>query len=102
MTSFWLNRLGWNSLILVKGTEVIGCNWVERIIPRASVLQFLLSKDLIKKNASLTPFRISEDVLLEKYVKCFKEETSELLKLYEGKMDLQNYTSDINKHLRYE
>ena len=92
--SFWVNHLGWNSLILVKGTVVIGFNWEKRII---------LGLDLMKKNASLiTPFRISEDVLLEKCVKCFKEATSELLKLYGGKMNLQNYTSDINKHLRYD
>ncbi|RHN73223.1 putative transcription regulator mTERF family [Medicago truncatula] len=59
----------------------------KRIIPRASVLQFLLMKGLRKKNASLvTPFTYSEKLFLSKCVLCFKEESDYLLKLYEEKM----------------
>jgi mTERF domain-containing protein, mitochondrial len=61
----------------------------KRIIPRASVLQFLTSKGLRKKKAAISrPFAISEELFLDRFVKCFKEDSSHLLKLYEEKMNL--------------
>jgi mTERF domain-containing protein len=60
-----------------------------RIIPRASVVSYLISKGLIEKNVELsTPFSVIEKVFLEKYVHCFKEERHDLLKLYQEKMDV--------------
>ena len=88
--SFWVKDLGWDSLSLAKRPQIVGLSLEKTIIPRASVLQVLISKGFMKKNASLlTPFRISEDVFLEKFVKRFSEETSRLLKVYEGKMNLE-------------
>ncbi|KAI4317616.1 hypothetical protein L6164_025474 [Bauhinia variegata] len=84
--NLWVNQLGWNSLSLVKGPVIIQLSLEKRIIPRAAVVQFLLSKGLRSKNASLvTPFYLTEKMFLEKYVKCF-EESSQLLELYEEKM----------------
>ncbi|KAK7282065.1 hypothetical protein RIF29_10580 [Crotalaria pallida] len=83
--SFWVNQLGWNSLDLVIYPFVFGFSLEKRIIPRAFVIQYLLAKGLLKKHASLyTPFAISEKLFLEKYVKNFEEERSQLLKLYQG------------------
>ncbi|XP_045792729.1 uncharacterized protein LOC123887455 isoform X1 [Trifolium pratense] len=94
--SFWVNQLGWNSLALTKRPQMFGYSFETRIIPRASVLQFLLMKCLLKKNASLVnPFRYSENLFLKKFVFSFKEESDYLLKLYQEKMKLV-YTTEHN------
>ena len=87
--SFWVNQMCWDSLALAKYPLMFGYSLHKRIIPRASVLQFLLMKGLREKNASLvTPFRYSEKLFLKKFVFRFKEESDYLLKLYEEKMKL--------------
>jgi len=89
--SFWVNQLGWNSLALTKGPHIFSYSLDKRIAPRASVLQFLLTKGLREKNVSLvTPFTCSEKLFLNKFVFSFKEESDYLLKLYEEKMKLAN------------
>ncbi|XP_028751544.1 transcription termination factor MTERF15, mitochondrial [Neltuma alba] len=81
--SFWSNHLGWNPLLLVKRPHMFGYSLKRRIIPRASVLHYLKSKGLIKKDANLvTPFTISEEQFLERFVKHFDEHNHHLSKLY--------------------
>jgi mTERF domain-containing protein len=87
--SYWVNQLGWNSLALIKCPLIFGFSLEKRVIPRASILQFLLMKGLRKKNASLvTPFIYTEKLFLDKFVFNFKEESDYLLKLYQDKMKL--------------
>ncbi|XP_027339398.1 uncharacterized protein LOC113853129 [Abrus precatorius] len=84
---FWVNQLGWNSLALAKGPVVFGYNLGKRIVPRGLVVQHLIAKGLRKKNASLfVPFIIPENLFFEKFVKCFEEESHQLLKLYQESM----------------
>ncbi|RHN73184.1 putative transcription regulator mTERF family [Medicago truncatula] len=84
---FWVNELGWDSSALVKRPEVFSYSLENRIVPRACVVSYLISKGLIEKNIELsTPFGVNENVFLEKYVQCFKEESDDLLKLYLEKM----------------
>jgi mTERF domain-containing protein len=69
---FWVNQLSWNSLDLVKGSRLFLFSLEKRIIPRASVVQVLISKGLWKKDAGIiTPFVLSEKLFLERYVKRF-------------------------------
>ncbi|KAK7289952.1 hypothetical protein RIF29_04015 [Crotalaria pallida] len=88
---FWVNELGWDSSLLVQVPGIFGYSLEKRIIPRASVVHYLLSKGLRKKHYSLlTPFFMSEKLFLQKFVTCFDEqETSQLLKLYQEKMDIE-------------
>ncbi|XP_061341138.1 uncharacterized protein LOC133287525 [Gastrolobium bilobum] len=85
---FWVNQLGWSSSYLVKGPGIFGYSLENWVIPRALVVQYLLSKGLISSSASLvTPFVMSEKLFLKRFVEYFgKEETSQLLKLYQRKM----------------
>jgi mTERF domain-containing protein len=94
--TFWVNQLGWNSLAVTKCPNMFAYSLHKRIIPRASVLQYLLMKGLRKKNASLvTPFKYNEKLFLSKFVFSFNEESDYLLKLYEEKMKLA-YTKEHN------
>ncbi|KAF1891125.1 hypothetical protein Lal_00001264 [Lupinus albus] len=89
---FWVNKLGWDSSHLVKAPGIFGYSLEKRIIPRASVINYLLSKGLRKESSSfLTPFFMTDESFLEKFVMCFDdEEASQLLKLYRENMDLQD------------
>lgn len=92
---FWVKELGWNSSVLVKRPEIFSYSLENRIVPRACVVLYLISKGLIENNVELsTPFGVNEKVFLEKYVECFKEERCYLLKLYREKMDVQEIRED--------
>jgi mTERF domain-containing protein len=74
---------------IAKVPRVFGASLEQRIIPRASVVQYLSKKGLLKKEASLTsPFVVKEEIFLDMYINRFKEESSYLLKLYEEKLNL--------------
>ncbi|XP_020225502.1 uncharacterized protein LOC109807395 [Cajanus cajan] len=89
--SFWVEQAGFKSLDLVRAPGIFLLSLQKRIAPRASVLQFLTSKGLLQKDASLSrPFILTEKLFLEKYVIRFKGVSSHLLKLYEDKMSLEN------------
>ena len=93
---FWVNQLGWDSLELTKCPIMFGYSLHQRIIPRASVLQFLFMKGLREKNASLVaPFTYPEKLFLNKFVFSFEEESDYLLKLYEEKLKLANTKENI-------
>ncbi|KAJ1407628.1 Transcription termination factor, mitochondrial/chloroplastic [Sesbania bispinosa] len=87
---FWVNQLGWDSSYLVKAPGIFSYSLEKWVIPRASVVHYLLSKGLRSKNASLlAPFFVSEKVFLQMCVTCFdEEEASKILKLYKGKMNV--------------
>ena len=95
LMNFWVNQMGWDPMALTNAPLMFSFSLPKRIIPRASVLQFLLMKGLRKKKASLvSPFACSEDMFLNKYVFCFKEESDYLFKLYDEKMKLANATEN--------
>lgn len=80
---YFVNHMGWDSLVVAKNPILIMLSLEKRIIPRASVLQFLESRGLIKEgNTWISPFKATEKVFLERFVHCFEEESSQLLKLY--------------------
>jgi len=93
--SFWVNQMGWDSLALTKCPLMFSYSLPKRIIPRASVLQFLLMKGLREKDASIVRlFACSESMFLNKFVFSFKEESDYLFKLYDEKMKLANATEN--------
>ncbi|XP_050870426.1 uncharacterized protein LOC127073322 isoform X1 [Lathyrus oleraceus] len=82
---FWVEELGWDPSLLLAAPDLFGFSIEKRFIPRASVVKYLLSNGLMKKDASLvTPFYLSDELFLQRYVKRFEdEEASRLLKLYQ-------------------
>jgi len=82
---FWVKQFGWDPLLLLGTPILFGFSIEKRLIPRASVVQYLLSKGLVKEDASLTtPFYLKDELFLQRYVKRFGDEASVLLKLYQG------------------
>jgi len=67
-------------MAIAKVPRVISYSLEKTIMPRASVVQYLLKKGLRKKNASLTtPFVVTGKLFLDTYIIRFKEESSYLL-----------------------
>ncbi|KAJ7980241.1 Transcription termination factor like [Quillaja saponaria] len=84
----FVNQLGLDSMVLAKQPFILLLSLKKRIIPRVAVLQFLLSRGLVNKNASLiVPFAYTETSFLQKFVKRFKEEAPELLTIYKEKIN---------------
>ncbi|BAT81247.1 hypothetical protein VIGAN_03092800 [Vigna angularis var. angularis] len=77
---FWVGRLGWDRSTLIAYPSL----FLFSLEKRALVLQQLLSRGLVKKDASfVTPFVKSDEGFLKKYVRSFTEETPWLLELYQ-------------------
>ena len=85
---FFVNQLGWEPLEVASYPVLLSLSLEKRVVPRAAVLQFLMSRGLIKSCKHLFAYTVSEEMFLEKYVKCFKDQAPQLLKLYQEKMNL--------------
>ncbi|GMN46484.1 hypothetical protein TIFTF001_015668 [Ficus carica] len=88
---FFINRMGWMPYLIAKCPTIIGMSLKNRVDPRCSVFQVLLSKGLVKKDVSLNVLLIaSEEKFLRKFVVPYEKQAPELLKLYKQKLDLSN------------
>ncbi|KAJ4823469.1 hypothetical protein Tsubulata_034629, partial [Turnera subulata] len=65
---FVVNKLGWGLSVFAQYPVLFGLSLEKRFIPRDSVIQFLLSRDLIEKKC-YTPrvFKLTDAVFLDKY-----------------------------------
>ncbi|CAK8530929.1 unnamed protein product [Lathyrus sativus] len=100
---FFVNHIGWESSVLAKHPILILMSLEKRLIPRAFVLKYLESKGLVKDAKSGTPFKVSEDVFLKKFVNCFEEEASYLLKMYEDQKEVSHNMKIKKKfHIMFE
>ncbi|KAL5782309.1 hypothetical protein ACOSP7_007338 [Xanthoceras sorbifolium] len=90
---FFVNKMGLESSHIAKHPVFVTFSLQKRIIPRAAVFQFLLTKGLIKsKHSRLTVlFKYSEKVFLERFVNSY-DLAPQLLKLYKDKLDLSKIT----------
>ncbi|BAT80246.1 hypothetical protein LR48_Vigan468s006800 [Vigna angularis] len=92
---FWVVELGWDPLALAKMPNIFGFSLERRIVPRGLVVRYLIAKGLREKSANLyTPFGVSEELFLKSFVMRFKEESSQLLKLYQSKKCFQENRED--------
>lgn len=88
MMDILINKMGWNSQSIVRCPIVICFSLEKRIIPRASVIHFLCSKGLIKKELSSNIFRVSEKKFLGKFVTPYVEQAPQICDVYQGKMGI--------------
>ncbi|OVA06460.1 Mitochodrial transcription termination factor-related [Macleaya cordata] len=86
---FFVNQMGYNPSFLAEHPHLITYSLEKRIIPRCRVLRILVSKGLIKKKFHLTSvLTIGEKSFLERYVIKNEKEVPELLKAFEGQLDI--------------
>ncbi|KZV23330.1 hypothetical protein F511_02231 [Dorcoceras hygrometricum] len=79
---YFINQLC-DPLVFLRVPQIVSLSFEETIVPRCSVLQFLKSRGLLRKNASLSHVLIiSKKKFFEQFVLGFADETPELLELY--------------------
>jgi mTERF domain-containing protein len=91
---FLVNKMGWPSTNIAINPAVLFFSLEKRIMPRFSVIQILVAKDLVKNDLSLSTILIcNERRFLEKFVIKFQDDIPQLLNVYQGKKDLQGVGS---------
>ncbi|GMI71999.1 hypothetical protein like AT5G07900 [Hibiscus trionum] len=86
---FLVNGMGFQASSVAKQPHVLGLSMEKRIVPRGLFVKDLISKGLLEKQMRPRMFRITEKLFLKRFVYCYGEEkASELLKLYNEKLEL--------------
>ncbi|XP_007035537.2 PREDICTED: transcription termination factor MTERF8, chloroplastic isoform X1 [Theobroma cacao] len=84
---FLVNKMGFQSLLIAKRPRILMMSLDKKIVPRGLYAQDLLSKGLIRHVNLQALLETSDDLFVEKFVNRFKAEASELLKLYQEKLN---------------
>ncbi|XP_057963728.1 transcription termination factor MTERF6, chloroplastic/mitochondrial-like [Malania oleifera] len=86
---YFVNKMGWPAGLFARCPVVLFLSLEKRIIPRCSVIRILLSKDLIKKEVSLSSVLLPvERLFLKRFVTKYEEEVPQLFSVYQGKTDV--------------
>ncbi|KAK1319947.1 hypothetical protein QJS10_CPB04g00438 [Acorus calamus] len=82
---YYIKVLGWDPSYVSSHPVLLCYSLEKRVIPRCSVLQVLLAKDLIKEDLKwTTALYINEEQFLERFVTKYMEEAPELMRVYHG------------------
>ncbi|KAF9614520.1 hypothetical protein IFM89_018990 [Coptis chinensis] len=85
--NFFMNIKSWEAAQLAKAPNVLGLSMKKRVIPRLTVIEFLVSKSLIKKDVRIvSSLLISDAKFMEKFVAKYGDKVPELIKLYHGEV----------------
>ncbi|XP_028755457.1 uncharacterized protein LOC114714845 [Neltuma alba] len=85
---FLVHKMGCESSTISEYPSVFGLSVKRRLIPRGAVIQALLSKGLMERETLFATFIYTENYFLGKFVHCHVQEATELLELYQAKLDL--------------
>ncbi|XP_043723928.1 uncharacterized protein LOC122670945 isoform X1 [Telopea speciosissima] len=84
---FFMNEHSWTAAEVALRPAVLLYSMEKRTVPRYSVIQFLLSQGLMKKQSISTAFSLNEDKFLENFVRKYHQELPQLLKEYKRNME---------------
>ncbi|KAL5705465.1 hypothetical protein ACHQM5_023764 [Ranunculus cassubicifolius] len=88
LMGFYMNELGLKPSDLAKHPNLMLISLEKRVIPRCSVLLYLLTNGLIEHNFQLAPMLYSSSKWFEnKYVLTYQEVAPDLLKAYHGELE---------------
>ncbi|XVF62638.1 hypothetical protein PTKIN_Ptkin09bG0024400 [Pterospermum kingtungense] len=89
MMNFFVNKMGWEASVLAERPRLLSFSLEKRILPRASIIQFLLSKGLLEQKVTRVAqmFACTENVFMKKCLTSLKDEP-QMLKLYADKFNL--------------
>jgi mTERF domain-containing protein len=94
--SFFVNKLKMKPSLISKKPSLILYSLEERIIPRCSVLQLLMSKGLIKANTSIVhAWIITEKEFFNKFVCKYQNEVPDVVRAHQGKIEFEAFPIDL-------
>ncbi|XVF62636.1 hypothetical protein PTKIN_Ptkin09bG0024200 [Pterospermum kingtungense] len=93
LMDFFVNKMGREASDVAERPFLISYSLEKRFLPRASVVQFMLSKGLLEQKASRVAqmFICPDKVFMQRCLTSLKDEP-QILKLYTGKLDLSEVT----------
>ncbi|XWS14046.1 hypothetical protein CRYUN_Cryun36dG0090100 [Craigia yunnanensis] len=93
LMDFFVNKMGWEASAVAERPFLFSGSLEKRYLPRASVIQFMLSKGLLEQKVSMVArlFVCPEKNFMQKCLTSLKDEP-QLLKLYTDKLDLCKVT----------
>ncbi|CAN1282866.1 Transcription termination factor MTERF8, chloroplastic [Linum perenne] len=83
---YYVNKIGFDALRIARLPVLLIYSLKKRIVPRGTVLCFLLSKGLIKPRFSVGTFQMSSKEFEEKLLVPYQDEAPELVDLYREKI----------------
>nr|DAD39304.1 TPA_asm: hypothetical protein HUJ06_013627 [Nelumbo nucifera] len=84
---FFMNKLNLKPSVLSRNPVIFSLSLENRIVPRISLIQVLLSKGLVRKNISLGSALLMTDVKFrDKFVTRYKHEITDLTSVFQGKI----------------
>ncbi|CAK7351295.1 unnamed protein product [Dovyalis caffra] len=86
----FVNKLGWESSYLVKNPSISSYSLEKRLLPRALVLQFLVSKGMVEKSFRSLAFFITPEIKFKQRFIDNHAESTQILKFYKEKLDLSS------------
>ncbi|KAF8009650.1 hypothetical protein BT93_J0610 [Corymbia citriodora subsp. variegata] len=89
--NFFMGELGWTADELTNCPSIFMASFERRILPRMSILLFLLSEGLVKRKSLLGKLLMSEDKFLSKLVMENLKNAPHLLQMYEDKQVLAQF-----------
>ncbi|XP_021905671.1 uncharacterized protein LOC110820498 [Carica papaya] len=93
--NFFVNKLSITPLTIAKNPNLLLLSLEKRIIPRCSVLQILMSKNLIKENISIIYiFRMAELKFVEKIVTKYQDLVPNIVDAHQGKIEFTGFLTD--------
>lgn len=97
---FFLNKLQWTPFRLSSYPAVIAYSLEKRTIPRCSVLQVLVIKNITSETFTLSSILVmAERKFFEDFVIAHKDEVPEVLEAYQGKLRFDEYTFKQTGHV---
>ncbi|XP_059438914.1 transcription termination factor MTERF15, mitochondrial-like [Corylus avellana] len=95
---FLVKKMGCLSANIAINPAVLSFSLEKRIMPRFSVIQILVAKDLVKNDLSLSTILLpNERRFLEKFVIKYQDDIPQLLNVYQGKKDVLEVGSQSEK-----
>ena len=94
---FFVNKLGLKPSDVAKCPNLFLTSFVNRIIPRCSVVQVLISKGLkVKKNFDVVwILNLDKKTFETKFLIPFKDDAPEVIKAYQEGMGLQGFNDGL-------
>ena len=85
---FLVNKMGQEPAAIVRYQSVLYPSLEKKIIPRCSVVKVLQMNGLVKKDLCFSFLGSSEIAFFNRFVMNYEQDVPELLKLYQGKIDI--------------
>ncbi|KAK3040636.1 hypothetical protein RJ639_026957 [Escallonia herrerae] len=93
---FFVNKLHFKPSVMSRHPNLFLLSLEKRIIPRCSVLQLLMSKDLVARDIYLvTVFKLTKQQFLENFVIKYQEVVPEVVKAHLGEIEFSGFDKEI-------